>query len=232
MLAIITGATKGIGRAIAIRLAKENIDIVAISSSKQNLRELQKVIQSTSKAICHIHQCDLTKPKARINLRKELSKYSEELTILVNNFGRYAVGSIEEITSSELLNNFDLNVRTAFEMSQIAAPIFKAKRAGYIFNILSVLAEKTRESAAAYTISKHAMNGLNKLLADELREFEVSVCGIYPGSVNTSSWDGLDIDRSKMIQPEDIAELIAQSLKLSKQLFLGRIDLNPLDKKI
>lgn len=232
MLAIITGATKGIGRAIAIRLAKEDIDIVAISSSKNNLKELQKIIQSSSNAQCYVHQCDLTNPENRIKLIRELSNYSDKLTILVNNFGRYAVGSIEEITSSELLKNFDHNVSTAFEMSQFAAPIFKAKRAGYIFNILSVLAEKTRESAAAYTISKHAMNGLHKLLVNELREFEISVCGIYPGSVNTSSWDGLEVDRNKMIQPEDIAELIAQSLKLSKQLFIERIDLNPLDKII
>tara|TARA_R110002049_G_scaffold288033_2_gene470339 strand:+ start:2037 stop:2735 length:699 start_codon:yes stop_codon:yes gene_type:complete len=230
MLAIITGATKGIGRAVSIRLASEGIDIVAISSSKNNLEELKKFIEKTTKAKCYIHVCDLTNKNQRLHLISSLAVYEQKVSILVNNFGRYSVGTIEEISSTDLITNFEHNVVTAFELSQFIAPIFKEKKEGYIFNILSVLAEKTRQTAAAYTISKHAMNGLNKLLADELREFEVKVCGIYPGSVNTSSWDGIAVDRSKMIQPEDIATLISQSLKLSDQMFIERIDLNPLDK--
>lgn len=230
MSVIITGATKGIGRAIALKLAIENIDIIAVSSSEKNLLDLKKIIENTTSAKCYTHVCDMANSESRKTLLKKLETYKDSITILINNFGKYSVGSIEEISSSELQQNFDQNVVAAFEMSQFIAPYFKKNKKGYIFNILSVLAENTRYSAAAYTISKHAMNGLNKLLADDLRDYSVKVCGIFPGSVNTPSWDGLNVDRSKMIQPEDIALLISQSLKLSDNMFVERIDLNPLDK--
>lgn len=232
MTAIITGATKGIGRAIACKLAEEGFDIIAISSSKTNLTELKSTIEQSTNAHCFIHPCDLSKPVQRDELIKELKQYEKQLTILVNNFGVYHVGALADVSTEAIQSSFDQNVITTFELSRFASNIFKEKRHGYIFSILSVLAKQTRTSAAAYTISKHAMHGLCKLLADDLRDYNVKVCNLFPGSVNTSSWDGLDVDRSAMIQPEDIANLIAQSLKLSSQMFVENIDLSPIDKTV
>ncbi len=232
MTAIITGATKGIGRAIALKLAEEGIDIVAISSSNTNLTALKSTIEESTNSRCFIHPCDLSKPVEREKLIKELKDYEKQLTILVNNFGVYHVGALADVSTEAIQSSFDQNVITTFELSKFASSIFKEKRSGYIFSILSVLAKQTRASAAAYTISKHAMHGLCKLLAEDLRDYNVKVCNIFPGSVNTSSWDGLDVDRSAMIQPEDIANLIAQSLKLSSQMFVESIDLSPMDKTV
>jgi hypothetical protein len=232
MTAIITGATKGIGRAIACKFAQEGIDIVAISSSISNLTALKSTIEQSSDACCHIHQCDLSNPQEREKLIIQLGQYENQLTILVNNFGVYQVGELADISTKELQANFDQNVITTFELSKFAGRIFKEKRNGYIFSILSVLAKQTRASAAAYTISKHAMHGLCKLLADDLREYNVKVCNLFPGSVNTSSWDGLEVDRSAMIQPEDIAKLVSESLKLSSKMFIENIDLSPTNKTV
>ena len=232
MLAIITGGTKGIGRAIALKLAQKNINIVAISSSEQNLNQLKILIEKSTEATCYTHVCDLKSIDDRKKLLLALTIYQEDLSILVNNFGRYTSGSIDEITTQDLINNFDQNVVTAFEISQLFIPTFKQKQSGFIFNILSVLSKSTRVSAAAYTMSKHAMDGLNKLLTEELRDYQVKVCGIFPGSVNTSAWDGIDAEKHKMIQPEDIAEIVASSLTLSDHMFVERIDLSPLRKDI
>ena len=105
-------------------------------------------------------------------------------------------------------------------------------KTGYVFNILSVLAKEVRTSAAAYTISKHALKALNDLLREELRPYSIKVCAIYPGSVNTSSWDGISADRESMVQPKDIADFIKNSVTGSKNAFVEEITFRPIDPSI
>jgi hypothetical protein len=232
MLALITGATKGIGRAIVEALSDEGHDIIAISSSADNLTLLKNEIESKYGNNCHTLACDLTNYESRKNLIINLSPFHDNIDILVNNFGRYAVGSIEEETSASIQSLFNINFFSAFEISQPLMKAFKIKKSGFIFNILSVLAKDVRPAAASYSISKHALKALNDLMKEELRPFGVKVCGIYPGSVNTPSWDGIPIDRSKMIQPEDIASFIQNSIKVSPNAFMEEVTFRPIDPEV
>ena len=88
-----------------------------------------------------------------------------------------------------------------------------------------------RIDAATYTISKHALKGFNDVLREEMREHQVKVTAIYPGSINTSSWEGIAATREKLVQPEDICEVIKTCITISKNANIEEIIIKPLDKK-
>lgn len=232
MLALITGATKGIGRAIVESLSKEGYDIIAISSSKENLETLKNEIELKYRNQCYVMEGDLTSSASKTQLIKNLTPHLENIHVLVNNFGKYSVGNLEDESSNSIQELFHANFLSAFEISHALIPFFKKKKKGYIFNILSVLAKEVRTTAAAYTISKHALKALNDLLREELRPYSIKVCAIYPGSVNTPSWDGISANRESMVQPNDIADFIKNSVAGSKHSFVEEITFRPLDPSL
>ncbi len=230
MLAIISGATKGIGKATVEALSSEGYDIIAISSSKKNLENLKISVEKLFNNKVNCIQCNLENKQERQNLIQQIAVFKEDIKILVNNFGQYSTDSIENETSENLLVNFDTNVLCAFELSQFVSSSFKSRKEGYIFNICSVTSKKIRKEAAAYSISKHALKAMNDLFREELRPYNIKVCAIFPASVNTSSWDNVPTaDRNKMIQPSDIAKIICTNLQMSPAAFIEEVSISCLD---
>lgn len=230
MLAIISGATKGIGKATVEALSSEGYDIIAISKSEKNLKLLKKNIENEYHNKLHCYPCDLENKLDRQNLMHQLEVIKKDVKILVNNFGKYSSDNILNETSENLINSFDINTLVAFELCQLISPIFKDKKEGHIFNICSIVSKKVRKEAAAYSISKNSLKALNDLIREELRPYQVKVCAIYPASVSTSSWDNVShIDRQKMIQASDIAKIICTNLHLSQAAFMEEVTVSCLD---
>ena len=122
------------------------------------------------------------------------------------------------------------NLNSAYYITKHIAVNMGNNNNGHIFNICSVLSLSPRVDAATYTISKHALKGFNDVLREEMREHNVKVTAIYPGSINTSSWEGIEAPKEKFVQPEDIAKTVKTCLQISKNANIEEVVIKPLDK--
>ena len=122
------------------------------------------------------------------------------------------------------------NLNSAYYITKHTAVNMGNNNNGHIFNICSVLSLSPRVDAATYTISKHALKGFNDVLREEMREHNVKVTAIYPGSINTSSWEGIEAPKDNFVQPEDIAKIVKTCLQISKNANIEEVVIKPLDK--
>lgn len=229
MKAVITGATRGVGRASAFMLAQEGYDLVLSSRNISDLEQLKLELESKFGNSVFIQQADLSIKEEAINFSENIIEKFNKIDVLINNIGKYNISKLTDSDSDlELMINTNLN--SAYYISKNIAVNMGNNNSGHIFNICSVLSLKPRIEAATYTISKHALKGFNDVLREEMREHNVKVTAIYPGSINTSSWEGIIAPKEKFVQPEDIAKTIKTCLAISKNANIEEIVINPLDK--
>ena len=214
--ALITGASRGIGVAIALRLAKEGFDVLLTARDLEGLKSTQEACQNFGVEV-QIFSADLTSEQEVLALFKEVAT----LDLLVNNAGMGLFGAITNFSLEDWQRVQQLNVEGAFLCMREAMQKMKAQGGGRIINIASVVGVKGYPNQAAYGASKHALLGLTKTAIEEGREANIRVHAICPGGVATEmlrqSRPDLD-DFSKMIQPEDVAEAVAYLVRLPLQI--------------
>jgi short-subunit dehydrogenase len=229
MKAVITGATRGVGRASAFMLAQEGYDLALSSRNISDLEQLKLELESKFGNYVFIQQADLSIKEEAINFSENIIEKFNKIDVLINNIGKYNISKLTDSDSDlELMINTNLN--SAYYISKNIAVNMGNNNSGHIFNICSVLSLSPRVEAATYTISKHALKGFNDVLREEMREHNVKVTAIYPGSINTSSWEGIIAPKEKFVQPDDIAKTIKTCLAISKNANIEEIVINPLDK--
>lgn len=215
-VAIVTGSTSGMGRAIAKKFAEEGAKVVVTGRNEERAKAaVDDIVAAGGQATYVI--VDTSKPEdCKILLDKTLEEYGT-VDILVNNAGMLSMSSLAEVSMEEWENVFNVNVNSALVLTQLVAPIMKEKGKGVIVNTASVASFAAHHGFAAYISSKHAMAGLSKSMAWELGP-EIRVNAIAPGLIHTAMVDsigGLDalqfmIDACPMKragQPEDIANV-------------------------
>jgi 3-oxoacyl-[acyl-carrier protein] reductase len=207
--AIVTGASKGIGKAIALKLASLNYAMVVIGRNERHLAAIKKTIEDMGSP-CLTLAIDLSEEETpEIIVRKTLTRFGR-IDLLVNNAGLAHSGPISE-TDIETWNKiFKVNARAPFFLSKAAIPFLKKNENPIIINISSVVGFKGYAGQAAYASSKHALTGFTKVLAKEVQGDGIKVHLISPGGVNTEMVQEMrpDIDSEQLIQPEEIAELV------------------------
>jgi 3-oxoacyl-[acyl-carrier protein] reductase len=207
--AIVTGASKGIGKAIALKLASLNYAMVVIGRNERHLAAIKKTIEEMGSP-CLSLAIDLSEEETpEIIVRKTLTRFGR-IDLLVNNAGLAHSGPISE-TDIETWNKiFKVNARAPFFLSKAAIPFLKKSENPIIINISSVVGFKGYAGQAAYASSKHALTGFTKVLAKEVQRDGIKVHLISPGGVNTEMVNEMrpDIDSEQLIQPEEIAELV------------------------
>ena len=214
MKAIVTGATKGIGRAIALALAGEGYDLGIGGRNLQDLEYLSREIKALYPHIEVITKsADFSQKYETRNFAETFLNYWGDIDVLINNVGSYEEDDLDHFNEKRLEEMMEINLMSAIRMTQPFIPEFKKKGEGHIINICSVLSKKTRKRAVSYSISKHALYTYTKLLRDDLRNFNVKVTAILPGSTNTSSWDGLDAPVKDFVQPEDVANGVLMAIQ-------------------
>tara|TARA_B110000503_G_C7148086_1_gene413882 strand:+ start:728 stop:1420 length:693 start_codon:yes stop_codon:yes gene_type:complete len=229
MKAVISGATRGIGKAIGEKLAELGYDLVLLARNKEDLEQCKSEL-SASNVIVEYLAIDLSQQNVQQKLKESASIF-EDTSVLVNNLGVYSMQNVKEIDLSRLKDQMDVNLYSAIALTQ---QVLKQNIEGglkNIVNIASVMSLKSASFAADYSMSKHAFKAWNDALREELRTSKIKVSAIFPGSVNTSSWNGIDVDRSEMIQAEDIAEITSCILAMKKSTLLEEIHVSPLTFK-
>jgi len=207
--AIVTGASKGIGKAIALKLASLNYALVLVGRNEKDLDAVKELIEVTGSA-CLTLAVDLSNEDApEIIVRETLARFGR-IDLLVNNAGLAHSAAISE-TDIETWNNiFKVNARAPFFLCKAVVPFLKLNENPIIINISSVVGFKGYAGQAAYASSKHALTGFTKVLAKEVQGDGIKVHLISPGGVNTEMAQEMrpDIDLEQLIQPEEIAELV------------------------
>ena len=208
-VAIVTGASRGIGRAVSVALAQEGATVVLAARSIEKLQETaEQIIKAGGKA--EIVVTELTEEESVKNLVKVTGEKFSRLDILVNNAGVTHSAKLEQTTTEDWERCMQINARAPFTLCREALPLLRKSQAAYIINIASVVGVKGYPLQSAYTSSKHALRGMTISLAEELKGSNIRVHLLCPGGVDTELVQKVrpDIKKDALIQPEEIAELV------------------------
>lgn len=228
MNAVITGATKGIGRAIALKLASHGYNLAICARNEQELIHFKKELEHHPiKVLIKVTDCS---HKAEVlAFCDEVSSFFDQVTLLVNNVGTFLPGSLLDEPDEAFEKQQQLNVNAAYYFSKYFGKIMRKQKEGHIFNICSVASVETIANAGSYTVTKTAMFSLNHVLRKELAQYNVKVTAILPGSTLTASWEGTSLPPEQFVQPEDIANSLYSILNLSSGVNVEELILKPLN---
>lgn len=208
-VALVTGASRGIGKAIAIALLGAGVHVMATARSEMDLQRLAEDAANLE-GHCDIARADLADSITAQDLVEETVARFGRLDILVNNAGELLSRSIAETTADDWDRVMAVNARAPFLLSREACERMKAAGGGTIIQIASVAGEKSYPNQAAYTASKHALVGFSKVLAREVQAHDIRVHVILPGGVDTAMVEQMDavLTPSELMQPAEIAEIV------------------------
>ncbi len=224
-IAIITGASRGIGKSISIGLAKEGYKTILISRSEGKLRQVKKeiddILGNRNELSPEVLPVDITDFESSKKIIKQVIDKYKQIDVLVNNAGIWAKGSLET-TEEKLSEVMNTNLIAPFSILKEVVPVMKEQKSGCIFNIASRAGKYGFPGSGTYVSSKFALIGLSESLYRELSEYNIKVTSISPSWVNTDMADeaGSVIAKEEMIQPEDITETIRYLLKLSPSTYI------------
>lgn len=206
-LALVTGASKGIGRSVAIKLSKLGLKIFATARNISELENLKKEIEKQS-GICTIYPAELTNENELDNLLKVILSEKEKIGLLVHCAGYTRVCAVEKMPFSEWKKTIDINLTSPFQLTQKCLP--KLATNAHIFFINSVAGNDTFSEWSAYCASKWGLRAFADTLRKELAPRGIKVTSIYPSSVDTPMQDKIPFnwDRSKMLSPNDVASVL------------------------
>lgn len=209
MQAIITGASRGLGKTMAFFLAEKGFNLHLIARNADRLESIKNEIQKKTGVQVDMYACDFSRVSSSEKLAKALKERISSLAIMINNAASFELGELEESSAKQAQQLFNINLMAAFNLTNALIPLLKSQGKGHVFNIGSIVTQHPRKDFAAYTISKFALKGYTEVLRDELKDSKVKVTEIIPGSINTSSWDGIDnVPKQEFIQPQEIADAI------------------------
>lgn len=206
---LITGASRGIGRAVALRLAGEGYHLILHGRDEAALNETTALVKEAGAEVSLLLSDLGTEPGIE-KVIKDLG--AEPLHLLVNNAGVAFVRPMEEITSEEWLQSLAVNVTAPFLLTQ---RLFRFMPPGAsIVNLLSVAARTGFAGWSSYCASKFALEGLMQSIREELRPQGIRIINIYPSATRTRLWDGVEGDwpKDRMIAPEEVAEAVAYAI--------------------
>jgi 3-oxoacyl-[acyl-carrier protein] reductase len=227
-IAVVTGAARGIGEAIALRLARMGAAIVLTARDQARLTQIKVDIeQHEGKAF--VLPCDLTDEKAVAAFGERVGQEHGRCDILVNNAG---IGvprkPLIDLPVEEWDKLMHTNLRAPYLLIRAFGPMMIAARSGHIINISSLAGKNVLPEGAAYSASKWGLNGLTYSVAEELRQYNVRVSVIAPGSVNTHfSAPGSTKDPKRMVQPDDVAQVVAMLVTQAPTSFVSEVLLRP-----
>jgi short-subunit dehydrogenase len=225
---VITGATKGIGRAIALKFAAEGFAIAACARREQYVKELEKEILSLAPGLPHIFMpCDISDSVQVKEFANKITAQWRTVDVLVNNAGTFLPGQVIDEAEGTLEKLINTNLYSAYHISRALVPGMIKAKSGHIFNICSVASLHAYPNGGSYSISKFAMLGLSKALREELKPHHVKVTSLMPGATLTDSWSGADLPEERFMKAADIAQLIWDVCHLSANTVIEEVILRP-----
>lgn len=225
--AIITGGSKGIGRAIAEAFAAEGVNVVISARNEDEVTKAAREISEQGKGNCVGVVCDVREHEAVKRMVASAIEHFKTLDVVINNAGVGKFAKLEDMPPEDFRLVIETNVIGVYYVCHESIPHLK-KQGGYIINISSLAGTNAHPKMTAYNASKFGLNGFSEALMQELREDDIKVSYIMPGSVNTYFNDGEPSDENAwQLQPEDIARVCLDLLHHDERSLPSRVEIRP-----
>lgn len=226
--AVITGATQGIGKAIADKFLSHGFDIAICARSTADLDVVTKAwsVQYPDRKILAI-TANLADKTACLDFAAQLLNNTSSIDALINNAGTYFPGTLADEPDGQLEQLMNLNLYSAYHITRRLLPCMKKQSSGHIFNMCSVASHKAYPNDGAYSITKYAMLGFSENLREELKTSNIKVTSISPGAVYSRSWEGSGVPESRIMKATDVADMIWAAYNLSVAACVETIIVRP-----
>src|ERR1700761_6093118 len=231
--ALITGATKGMGRSITIAFAKEGVNVAICSRNAQDLDNFKKELQQINPQVnVFIRVADGSVKEHLLQFAAAAELELGFISIVVNNLGMFDPASILDENESAFEKQMNTNLMPAYHLYRYFGKTMMAAREGHIFTICSVAAINLIAEAGTYSVTKFALLGLSRVMRLEMMPYNVKVTAVIPGSTLTNSWEGTTIEKDKFVLPDDIASAIINTYKMSAGANIDEITIKPVGGQI
>jgi short-subunit dehydrogenase len=227
MNVIITGASKGLGKAFAEKFAAAGHNLFLCARNEDALSA------TTEELLKKSSNCEIKKMTVDISKKENAIAFGnfclENGTpdILINNAGSFLPGSIHEEKDGTFEKMLATNLHSAYHLTRTVLPKMMQAKSGHIFNMCSVASLTAYKNGGSYSISKFALLGLTKNLREELKSYNIKVTAVIPGAVYTDSWSGSDVKPERIMQVDDVANMVYAASLLSLQACVEEILIRP-----
>jgi short-subunit dehydrogenase len=227
MNVIITGASKGIGKAIAEQFAAAGNTLLLCSRGEKQLYDTVAALQT------QYPQCTVKAKPVDMSKKEEAIQFgawsleSGVPDIVVNNAGQFLPGSVYNEEDGTLEQMIEANLYSAYHLTRTLLPAMMEAKSGHIFNICSIASLNAYANGGSYSISKFALLGFSKNLREELKPYGIKVTAVSPGATMSDSWAGSNIDPKRIMEAEDVAKMIYASAQLSPMAVVEDIIMRP-----
>ena len=224
---VITGASKGIGKAIAEQFAAAGHTLLICSRSEKPLYDTMNLLQT------NYPRCTVKARPVDMGVKEEAQQFGVWCLgfgvpdIVVNNAGQFLPGSSYEEEDGLLEQMIQVNLYSAYHLTRTVLPVMIAAKRGHIFNICSIASLHAYANGGSYSISKFALLGFSKNLREELKPHGIKVTAVCPGATMSASWDGFEVDPKRIMEADDVAKMVYASSQLSPMAVVEDIIMRP-----
>ena len=226
-LIVVTGGTKGIGRAIAEKFAEHGFDVVVSARNQSDLDLMKKELEKNFSVAVHVQSVDMSKRDAVAKFSDFILSLNRSVDVLINNAGYFIPGAISEEKDGAMESMMEANLYSAYYMTRGIVKKMKDAKSGHIFNMCSIASIKAYPNGGSYAISKFALLGFSKCLREELKPHNIRVTAVMPGATKTASWEGTDLPDDRFMKAEDVAESVFGAYSLSPRSVIEEIIIRP-----
>lgn len=228
-VAIVTGASRGIGLAVAQELARRGHRLALVARNPQPLEDAARSLAAQAPE-ARTFLCDVGDPAAVEKTFPAILDWAREVDVLVNNAGLGIFAPVHRLSVADWDRQLNTNLRGVFLCSRAVAPRMIEQRRGHIINISSLAGKNALAGGAAYCASKWGLQGLSYCMAEDLRAYNIRVSVICPGTVETDFSPHAGKDPQRMLQPADVARVVGWLLEQAPQSFVSEVSLRPTQK--
>ena len=227
-LAVITGGTKGIGKACIERFLEAGFDVVTCSRTEGDLLELKKEMDSAfTNSALFIQKADLSMRNDLNAFVLSINSMGRAVDVLINNTGVFIPGQVHNEEEGVLEKTIETNLYSAYHITRGVIGAMMKRKKGHIFTLCSTASIIAYPNGGSYCISKFALYGMTKVLREEMKPHGVKVTAILPGATFTESWGGTELPVERFMDPRDIADSIFAAYSLSPRAVVEEILIRP-----
>ena len=225
---IVTGGTKGLGRAIAEIFAENGFDVCVCARTQADLDGMRADwSRQFPDAQLLTQAADLSKKHDVFHFADFVRNHWSRVDVLVNNAGLFLPGNVHDEASGTLETLMETNLYSAYHLTRALLPTMMSRKSGHIFNMCSVASMMAYPNGGSYSISKFALLGFTKVLREEMKPHGIRVTALLPGAAWSDSWSGVDLPESRLMQASDVAKMVWAAYSLSDSAVLEEVILRP-----
>lgn len=227
-LIVVSGGSKGIGKAIVERFAKEGFDVATCARNLEDLHTLKSGVESQYPGIrVHIHRADLSDQIQTESFVHFVRSLDQPVDVLVNNAGYFLPGQVHNEPAGTLESMIATNLYSAYYLTRGLIGDMIQRRQGYVFCVCSTASIMAYTNGGSYCIAKHALLGMTKVLREEMKPHHIRVTAILPGATLTASWEGVELPPERFMKSGDVADMVYGAFALSGNSVVEEILIRP-----